>query len=191
MSHFFVSFELQVQRPARGPPNLGNRVRGTANMSPVFNLKPCVAQWVKYRRMNASNSSFVKLSMILPTYSSKSGCHICAAWRKRATELKARAVRDKTVEGRVHHRITPGSLPVSDPSSCGASPSGLCSSVRLDTCGSPSAMTFDGDGGTGGLGVCGDVDDGIGSDVSVHEPHIFYFSAKPQGSVSSRHRLYP
>ena len=39
-------------------------------------------------------------------------------------------------------------------------------------------MTFDGDGvgagtGTGGLGVCGDVDDGIGSDVSVHEPHIF------------------
>ena len=39
-------------------------------------------------------------------------------------------------------------------------------------------MTFDGDGvgagtETGGLGVCGDVGDGIGSDVSVHEPHIF------------------
>ena len=33
MSHFFVSFELQVQRPARGLPNLGNRVRGTANVS--------------------------------------------------------------------------------------------------------------------------------------------------------------
>ena len=86
-------------------------------------------------------------------------------------------MRGKPVQSRVHHRIIPGSLPVSGPSSCGASPPGLCSSVRLDTCGSPSAMTFDGDGmgagtGTGGLGVCGDVDDGIGSDVAVHEPHI-------------------
>ena len=36
--------------------------------------------------------------------------------------------------------------------------------------------------GLEGLGVCGDVDDGTGSDVSVHEPHVFYhFSAKPQG----------
>ena len=40
MSHFFVSFELQVQRPARGHPQPGNRVRGTANVSPVFDLKP-------------------------------------------------------------------------------------------------------------------------------------------------------
>ena len=62
-----------------------------------------------------------------PTCSSKSGCHICAAWRKRATLLKARAVRGKPVEDRVHHRITPGSQPVSGPSSCGAPPSGLCS----------------------------------------------------------------
>ena len=87
-------------------------------------------------------------------------------------------MRGKPVEGRVHHRITPESLPVSGPSSCGASPSGLWSSVRLDTYGSPSAMTFEGDGvgagnGTGGLGVCGDVDDGLGSDVSVHERHTF------------------
>ena len=84
-------------------------------------------------------------------------CHICAAWLKRATLLKARAVRGKPVESRVHHRITPESLPVSGP---------------------PSAMTFDSDGvgagtGTGGLGMCGDVDDGIGSDVSVHDPHKF------------------
>ena len=36
-------------------------------------------------------------------------------------------------------------------------------------------MTFDNDAdtGTGGLGGCGDVDDGIGSDVSVHESHNF------------------
>ena len=35
-----TSFELQVQRPARGLPTLGNRVRGTAYVSPVFDLKP-------------------------------------------------------------------------------------------------------------------------------------------------------
>ena len=58
--------------------------------------------------------------------------------------MVSRAVRGKPVEGRVQHRITPGSLPVSGPSSCGASPSGLWSSVRLDTCGSPSA-NVDGD----------------------------------------------
>ena len=32
MSNFFLSFELQVQRPARGPPDLGNWVTGTANV---------------------------------------------------------------------------------------------------------------------------------------------------------------
>ena len=31
MSHFFVSFELQVQRPARGPPNLSFRERESAH----------------------------------------------------------------------------------------------------------------------------------------------------------------
>ena len=71
--------------------------------------------------------------MIPTTYPSKSVCRICAAWRKHATLLKARAVRGKPEEGRVHHRITPGSLPVSSPSSYGASPSGLWSSVTLDT----------------------------------------------------------
>ena len=45
----------------------------------------------------------------ISTYFSKSGCIFCAAWRKRATLFKARAMRGRPVEGRVQ-RIRPPSL---------------------------------------------------------------------------------